>query len=110
MQQPNYKQKPFFSGSFRSSIAIGSYFSFDVGCGKRRVGRILEARKADKDDRDFGGALQLYQSCLENENENVTALVVLNLGYLFVNGPSKVSKDVKHAQRPHPWCSDLLDH
>jgi hypothetical protein len=50
MQQPNYEQKPFFSVSFRASIAIGSYFSFDVGCGKRRVGRILEARKAAADD------------------------------------------------------------
>jgi hypothetical protein len=52
MQQPNYEQKPFFSVSFRSSIAIGSYFSFDVGCGKRRVGRILEARKAADDDHE----------------------------------------------------------
>jgi hypothetical protein len=49
MQQPNYMQQPFFSVTFRSSIAIGSYFSFDVGCGKRRVGRILKATKADDD-------------------------------------------------------------
>ena len=52
MQQPNYEELPFFSVSFRSSIAIGSYFSFDVGCGKRRVSCILEARKAANDDHE----------------------------------------------------------
>jgi hypothetical protein len=40
------------SVSFRSSIAIGSYFSFDVGCGKCRDGRILEARKAANGDHE----------------------------------------------------------
>jgi hypothetical protein len=50
MQQPNYKQKFFFLGSFQSSIAIGSYFSFDVGCGKCWASHILEARKAAGDD------------------------------------------------------------
>ena len=51
VHQPNYKQRPFFSSSFRSSIAVGSYFIFNVGsCGKQRVGRIIEATKADEDD------------------------------------------------------------
>jgi hypothetical protein len=52
MQQPNYEQIPFFSVSFRASIAIGSYFSFDVGCGESRVGRILDAAKANNDDHE----------------------------------------------------------
>jgi hypothetical protein len=48
VHQPNYKQRPFFSVSFRSSIAVGSYFIFNVGsCGKQRVGRIIAATKAD---------------------------------------------------------------
>jgi hypothetical protein len=51
--QPNYTQRPFFSLSFRSSIAVGSYFVFNVGsCGKRRVGRIIAVTKADNDDHE----------------------------------------------------------
>jgi hypothetical protein len=50
---PNYKERPFFSLSFRSSIAVGSYFVFNVGSlGKRRVGRIIAATKADSDDHE----------------------------------------------------------
>jgi hypothetical protein len=52
MQQPNYEQIPFFSVSFQASIAIGSYFSFDVGCGEGCVGRILQAAKANHEDHE----------------------------------------------------------
>jgi hypothetical protein len=53
MRQPNYKQRPFFSVSFRASIAVGSYFVFNVGsCGKQRVGCIIEAEKASGNDHE----------------------------------------------------------
>jgi hypothetical protein len=54
-----------------------------------------QAALLESEDDDYNGALRLYQSCLENENENVTALVLLNLGYSLVNGPGDVSKDVE---------------
>jgi hypothetical protein len=51
MHQPNYQSIPFFSVSFQSSIAIRSYFCFNVGSsGERRVGRIIEATKVANND------------------------------------------------------------
>jgi hypothetical protein len=53
VHQPNYKQRPFFSVSFRSSIAVWSYFIFNEGsCGKQRVSQIISVTKAAYDDHE----------------------------------------------------------
>jgi hypothetical protein len=55
-------QRPFFSVSFQSSIAVGSYFIFNVGsCGKPHVGHIIEATKADKEDDEDNAGFHLLE-------------------------------------------------
>jgi hypothetical protein len=50
MELPDFKQTPFFSKVFRSSIAIGSYFIFKNESGNRQVGRIISSVKNNNED------------------------------------------------------------